>query len=220
MKMNDFDDEPLLISALNQSMFCPRRCALMHTENLWADNAHTARGTLLHEHTDSAGYETEHGAKLLRGLLLFSTRYGLTGRADIVEVREEKDAEGKRRIYAPVEYKKGKRRKFENDDVQLCAQALCLEEMFETKVERGFIFHAASKRRREVIFDERLRGETITAIDATRRLLRSGEVPAARLLPRCDGCSLRAICLPELTDPAQDRFACAARLTFDVPDEA
>jgi CRISPR-associated exonuclease Cas4 len=99
----------------------------------------------------------------------------------------------------PVEYKKGKRRRFENDDIQLCAQALCLEEMFAREVSSGFIYHAASKRRREVILDWRLREETAATIKAVREMLATGHVPAAELKPRCDGCSLRGVCMPELT---------------------
>lgn len=200
-------DEPVPISALNQYVFCPRRCALMHVEGVWADNAHTAQGTLLHEHSDSAGYETERGVKLLRGLPLYSRRYGLSGRADIVEVRGG--------VYAPVEYKKGRRRQFENDDVQLCAQGLCLEEMFGAEVGRGYVYHAASKRRREVLFDERLRAETVETIEAVRALLLAGRVPAARLLPRCDGCSLRGVCVPELTDASRAAGATAARALWE-----
>lgn len=199
--------ESVPISALNQYVFCPRRCALIHVEGVWADNAHTAQGTLLHEHTDSAGYETEKGVKLLRGLPLYSTRYGLSGRADIVEVRGS--------LYAPVEYKKGKRRKFENDDVQLCAQGLCLEEMFGGEVPRGFIYHAASRRRREVAFGAALRAETVETIGAVRAMLRAGRVPAARLLPRCDGCSLRGVCVPELTDTSRASSATAARALWE-----
>ena len=183
--------EPVLISALNQYIFCPRRCALMYTEGIWADNEHTIIGTLLHEHADEPGYETDKGATLLRALPLLSQRYGLTGRADIIEVRDDS--------YIPVEYKKGKRRKFDNDDVQLCAQGLCLEEMFACEVTVGYIFHAASKRRREVIFDWQLREETQRTIAAVRHMLAEEITPPAELKPRCDGCSLRGICMPEIT---------------------
>jgi len=255
--------EPVLISALNEYVFCPRRCALKFIEGHWGDNEHTSLGTLLHDHADQPGYETDAGVTMLRALPLFSLRYGLVGKADIVEVREgnfelriadfemtqgpdtresqivngganrgtenlglgisdcgskepsksevssppnpaksairNSQSEIHRKQYAPVEYKKGRRRKFENDDVQLCAQAFCLEEMFSTTVPEGFIYHAASKRRRKVIFDEGLRAETEQAIEAVRTLLAKGEVPPAVLLPRCDGCSLRSVCLPELT---------------------
>jgi CRISPR-associated exonuclease Cas4 len=107
------------IASLNQFVFCPRRCALMFVEGIWEDNTHTLEGTLLHEHTDEAGYETDGNAKLLRTLPLFSNRYGLSGKADIVEIHQTE--------IIPVEYKKGKKRRFENDDIQLCAQGLCLE---------------------------------------------------------------------------------------------
>ncbi len=185
------DLEMVPISALNQYVFCPRRCALMHVEGIWHDNEHTVIGSLLHDHADEPGYETGDGVTLLRALPLYSKRYRLTGKADIVEFHNGKPI--------PVEYKKGKRRKFENDDIQLCAQALCLEEMFRTEVPIGYIYHAASKRRREVIFGQQLRDETEKTIIAVRELLASGRVPPAVLAPRCDGCSLRAICMPEIT---------------------
>lgn len=183
--------DPVSISALNQYVFCPRRCALMHIDGIWRDNEHTIIGSLLHDHADEPGYETGAGVKFLRALPLFSQRYGLSGKSDIVELHGDKPI--------PVEYKKGKRRKFENDNVQLCAQALCLEEMFSADVPHGYIYHAASKRRREVTFDPRLREETEKTIVAVRELISSGRIPAAVLAPRCDGCSLRAICLPEIT---------------------
>ncbi len=183
--------EPVLISALNQYVFCPRRCALMHVEGVWVDNQHTIIGSFLHEHVDEPGYETDKDGTLLRALPLVSQRYGITGRADIVEVRDD--------TYIPVEYKKGKRRKFENDDVQLCAQGLCLEEMFTCEVTVGYIFHAASKRRREVIFDWQLRQETQRVIEAVRHMLAEEITPPAELKPRCEGCSLRGVCMPEIT---------------------
>ena len=212
--MSNTPVEPLMISALNQYLFCHRRCALMHIEGVWADNAHTAQGSLVHEHADSAGYEHDKGTKILRGLILYSVRYGLSGRADIVEVREERTAAGKRKVYAPVEYKKGPRRKFENDDTQLCAQALCLEEMFMTEVEHGYVFHSASRRRREVVFSAALRTETLQTIEAARRFLDAGITPSAMLLPRCDGCSLRDVCLPELSDPTSPCALEASRTLF------
>lgn len=183
--------EPVMISALNQYVFCPRRCALMHVEGIWSDNEHTTTGSLLHDHTDAPGYETDGDVTLLRALPLYSLRYGLVGRADIVEMCDG--------VPAPVEYKKGKRRQFENDDIQLCAQALCLEDMFGAAVTEGCIYHAASKRRRRVTFDEKLRRETLQTVEAVRRLLAEELVPPAVLKPRCEGCSLRGVCLPELT---------------------
>ncbi len=187
--------EIISISALNQFVFCPRRCALMHVEGIWSDNEHTAKGTILHRNADERGYESEGNAKLLRALPLYSERYGLSGRADIVEVHKQE--------IIPIEYKKGKRREFDNDNIQLMAQALCLAEMFKKNVERGFIYHAASKRRREVILDENLRNETILVIEAVRELLDSETIPAAEFKPRCNGCSLYGACLPKLSDKTE-----------------
>jgi CRISPR-associated exonuclease Cas4 len=166
----------------------------MHVEGIFTENEHTILGSLLHDHTDEPGYETDEGVTLLRALPLFSDRYGLTGKADIVELRKGGPV--------PVEYKKGKKREFDNDDVQLCAQALCLEEMFGTGVPEGRIYHAASKRRRQVLFTAELRTETLGAIEAVRSLLQASQVPPAVLMPRCDGCSLRPVCMPELTGSA------------------
>ena len=132
------------------------------------------------------------GVKLLRALPVFSDRLGLSGKCDIVEQR----ADGS---LCPVEYKKGKRRKFENDDAQLCAQALCLEEMFSRPVLHGAIFHAASKRRREVEFTPELRKFTEDAISNLRRMVEAGVVPPARLKEGCEACSLYRICLPQVT---------------------
>jgi CRISPR-associated exonuclease Cas4 len=185
-------DEIINISALNQYAFCPRRCALLNIEGVWADNEHTIQGSILHERADEIGYETVGNARLVRALPLFSLRYGLSGKADVVEIR--------RKEIVPVEYKKGKRRKFENDEIQLCAQALCLEEMFQTRISRGFIYHAASKKRREVLIDEDLRNLTLETLEKVRQLLADGNVPPAELKPRCEGCSLYNVCLPQLSD--------------------
>jgi len=183
--------EVLPLSLVNDFTFCPRRAALKGIEGLWGENEHTVVGDLLHEHPDEPGYETDEGVIVLRALPLFSERYGLSGKADIVELWNGKPL--------PVEYKKSKRRTFDNDDVQLCAQALCLEEMFGTDVLEGCVYHAASKRRRPVALTPELRAETVSTIEAVRELLEAGQVPPAMLMPRCDGCSLRPVCLPELT---------------------
>src|SRR5208283_1447475 len=135
-----------------------------------------------------------------------------SGKCDVVEARPTAEcgmrsaesklapaADGGYESLAPVEYKKGKRRVFENDDAQLCAQALCLEEMFGVRVERGAVFHAASKRRREVEFTAELRKLTEEAIAELHRLVASGAVPAAVFKPACEECSLYEICLPQVT---------------------
>jgi len=184
--------DPLPLSLLNDFLFCHRRAALKIVEGLWGENAHTAIGDLAHKHADLAGYEVAKGVTLLRALPVWSERLGLSGKCDIVE-RQDDGA------LVPVEYKKGKRRAFENDDVQLCAQAICLEEMFARPVERGAIFHAASKRRREVLFTAELRATTAEVAAELHALRSHGDVPLAVLKPQCAQCSLHEVCLPEVT---------------------
>ena len=188
-------EEIISISALNQYVFCPRRCALMHVEGIWSDNEHTAKGTILHKNADERGYEIIGQAKCLHALPLYSEKYGLNGKADIVEIRKDE--------IIPIEYKKGKKREFNNDNIQIAAQALCLEEMFQTTIRRGFIYHAMSKKRREVLIDEALRIETLQTIENVRRLLQTQAIPAAHYLPRCHGCGLFGTCLPKLSDAGE-----------------
>lgn len=199
--------ETMPISALNHFLYCARRAYLIHAEGIFVDNHHTVLGNLAHEHVDFPGYEQRAGWKLLRALPLFSDRLGLSGKADLVEVRyaplesqiSNFESEIPRAVAEarPVEYKKGPKRRFDNDEVQLCAQALCLEEMFGLTVGDGAIFHAASACRTEVAFDAALRALTLTAIANLRSLISNAKIPPAELKPQCDGCSLRGVCLPE-----------------------
>jgi CRISPR-associated exonuclease Cas4 len=184
--------DPLPLSLLNDFLYCPRRAALKAVEGWWGENEHTVLGELAHEHADLPGYEVAKGVKLLRALPVFSDRLGLSGKCDIVERHRDGSL-------CPVEYKKGKRRRFENDDAQLCAQALCLEEMFARPVTHGAIFHATSKRRREVEFTAQLRKLTEDAIRELHELLRKGATPPAVFKPACEECSLYRICLPQIT---------------------
>jgi CRISPR-associated exonuclease Cas4 len=195
--------EALPLSLLNDYLYCPRRAALKIVEGWRAENKHTVLGDIVHEHADLPGYEVAKGIKLLRALPVFSDRLGLNGKCDIVEQHSDGSL-------CPVEYKKGKRRQFENDDAQLCAQALCLEEMFKLPVERGAVFHAESKRRREVEFTPELRTLTEAAIQQLHRLLALEQVPPAEFKPACEECSLFKICLPRVTSqPASLRRAAA-----------
>lgn len=197
--------EPLPLSLLNDFLFCSRRAALKAVEGCWGENAHTVKGDLAHEHADLPGYEVAKGVRLLRALPVFSDRLGLSGKCDIVEQNEEG-------TLSPVEYKKGSRRKFVNDDAQLCAQALCLEEMFGKAVLRGAVFHAASKRRRAVEFTPQLRATTEEAIAALHLLVETGNIPRAVFKPACEECSLYEICLPKLTSRPSGLEQAARRL--------
>ncbi|MFZ5493768.1 MAG: CRISPR-associated protein Cas4 [Verrucomicrobiota bacterium] len=187
--------EPLPLSALNDFLYCERRAYLKFVDGLRGTNEHTLLGDLAHEAVDTPGYEHRAGWELLRALPLYSDTLGLTGKADLVEVRH--DASGRVAEARPVEYKKGPARRWSNDLVQLCAQALCLEEMFSLRIKAGLIYHAASAKRDEVVFDAPLRALTLAALDSLRAALARSAVPPAELKPQCEGCSLHETCLPE-----------------------
>jgi CRISPR-associated exonuclease Cas4 len=182
--------EPLLvpISALNQYAFCPRRCWYMHVAHEFLDNVHTIEGSLLHERADSRETTRRGDLLQLRSVSLYSLQYGLTGKADLIEERPGE-------VY-PVEYKKGRRGDWGNDQIQLCAQALALEEMLGREIPRGFLYYAATGRRQEVRFTAELRQETLATIAKVRALMQTGERPPAIYTPKCQGCSLYRICLP------------------------
>jgi CRISPR-associated exonuclease Cas4 len=177
------------ISALEHYSYCPRQCALIHVEGCFLDNLWTARGTAAHQRVDA--HAPWRGGKVIRAMSLFSDQLGLTGRADVV-LLEDGDAP------YPIEYKSGAFRTWRHELIQLCAQALCLEEMFGCEVASGAVYYAASRRRREVAIDEVLRTETLAVIESTRALIDSGQVPLERVEPRCRRCSLRPACLPEV----------------------
>ncbi len=198
------------LSSINQYLYCPRRAALIHVEGTFSDNVHTVVGSQLHDQADVSGYETVKGVTLLRALPVWSDRLRLSGKCDIVERHPDGSL-------VPVEFKKGKRRKFDNDDAQLCAQALCLEEMFGRDIPRGAIFHAKSKRRREVEFTEDLRRLTEQAIAAMHRIIEEDAVPQAVHKPQCSECSLFDHCLPEITS-VPPTLARAYRAVFDTTD--
>lgn len=200
--------EPIPISLLNDFNYCPRRAALKLLEGCRRANEHTARGDIVHEHSDLAGYEVARGVTLLRALPVWSGRLGLNGKCDIVEQHPDGA------LY-PVEFKLGKRRRWENDDVQVCAQALCLEEMFARAVPQGAIYHADSKRRREVAFTPELRQAVEKAVVGLRLLQATGRIPRAEFRPACEECSLFDLCLPKATGGAA-RIARAARTLFET----
>lgn len=175
------------ISALEHYSYCPRQCALIHVEQTFDDNVFTVRGDLSHARVDTAPASTARGVRILRSIPLWSGRYGLTGKADVVEIHPAGPL--------PVEYKVG-RIVGQHAAVQLCAQALCLEEMFGTSVHTGALFSHAAKRRVTVSFDETLRGRTLEVIEATRRLLEAQLLPGAPNDTRCPNCSLINACLP------------------------
>lgn len=184
------DDDIVSISALQHLLFCERQFSLIHVEQLWVDNALTVQGQHLHERADSGATERRPGVRVVRGLPLRSTRLGLIGKADIVEFH----ADGS---IIPVEYKRGRSKLGDYDRVQLCAQALCLEEMNDRPVLAGALYYGASRRREIVPLDDRLRTETVAAVQRARALIDEGITPRAMRQPKCDSCSLLELCLPD-----------------------
>ena len=183
------EDDPLEvpISALEHYSYCPRQCALIHVEQTFDENLYTIRGKLQHERVDSGDGRAERGVRVVRSMPLWSARLGLQGRADVVEFRPEGPF--------PVEHKSGPYRP-PHAGVQLCAQALCLEEMLGVAVPQGAIYSYADRRRHPVAFDTALRETTERAVQAVRAMLQQQRVPPAPNDARCRHCSLINSCLP------------------------
>jgi CRISPR-associated exonuclease Cas4 len=186
--MPDTDDY-VMLSALQHYAYCPRQCALIHIEQTFEENLFTLRGQRVHEKVNTPEYELIEGVRVDRALPLWSHQHRLTGIADVVEFLEDGTP-------YPVEYKSGSRKPRDADDIQLCAQAICLEEMFQRPVPAGAIFHHASKRRRPVQFDANLRSQVISTAQAVRTLLAIGTLPPPVADARCRDCSLIETCMP------------------------
>ncbi len=200
--------DPVPLSALQHLLYCERQCALIHVEREWVENRYTAEGRLLHERADAVGTESRGDVRIARGLGLRCARLGLIGRADVVELHRVEDGDGSAAAGAelpgvegrwrpvPVEYKRGRPKDRHCDEVQLCAQALCLEEMLGVAIPEGVLFYGKTRRRTRVAFDRALREETEQAAARVRRLVEDGTVPPPVADERCTRCSLLDICLP------------------------
>ena len=201
--------EPLNISALNQYAYCPRRFALIYVEAQFQDNLHTQHGNAEHERVEQIAHTTSRsGARVEYALPVWCDRLGLIGKCDVVEFWQDGT------VY-PVEYKHGPRRAWINDDLQLAAQAMCLEEMLGTHISASAIYHAASKRRREVAIDASLRQKVESTLEEMRMCMRARSVPSPiSEIQRCRECSLKDICQPQATHAG---LLCARAALFD-PD--
>lgn len=183
-------DDAIAISALQHWMYCPRQCGLIHLEQAFADNIHTARGQAVHRLVDTPGYEIKSGVRVERALAIWHDELGLIGKADLVEFHPNGD------IF-PVEFKHGAKRQKLHDDIQLAAQAICLESMFKRAVPFGAIFHASSHRRREVEITPSLRQLVASTTVSIRGMLHDAKLPPPINDSRCNECSLKEICQPE-----------------------
>lgn len=188
------DDADLIpISALQHYLYCPRQCALIHIERQWAESRYTAEGRLLHERTDQPQIERRKGVRTVTAMPLLHLELGITGIADVVEFHSRETGEQA----FPVEYKRGRPKAHRADEVQLCAQALCLEAMLEQVVGAGALFYGKTRRRKGVVFDDELRTLTLRTIADVRAMMLSGVTPTASYdTKRCDSCSLIDLCQP------------------------
>ena len=211
--MRDSDTPPISLSALQHYAFCPRQCALIHLEQAWAENFLTAQGRGLHERVDSGKPETRKGVRFERNVHVSAAALGISGIVDLLE-RDLRSGSLK-----PVEYKRGRPKPDLCDEIQLCAQALCLEEMSGQTIAEGALWYGQTRHRVPVMFSDGLRKQTLQTVAAVRELLVSGKTPPPQYGKRCKACSLEEICQPKLL--AKDRSASyvAALFATDEADE-
>ncbi len=188
------EDDLIMISALQHYAFCPRQCALIHIEQAWTESGLTAEGRLMHERVHEEGNESRGNIRIARGVQLRSLRLGLIGVADVIELR--KTAKGAWQPF-PVEYKRGKPKHDHSDSIQLCAQAVCLEEMLGASIPRGALFYGKTRRRHEVEFDHALKEELEKTVYDVRAMLEKGLTPEPIFAKKCGNCSLQSECLPK-----------------------
>lgn len=207
-----FPESDLLpLSALQHLAFCERQWGLIHLEQQWDENRLTAEGRILHDRVHDAGTEARPGVIVARGLALHCLRLGITGQADAVEFQRSEAANqncvalaGRKGWWRPfpIEYKRGKPKAGSIDEVQLCAQALCLGEMLSVRLDAGALFYGETRRRQDVPFDAKLRAETEGLCRRMHELYSRGSTPAAVYARKCERCSLMSRCLPKAPSQA------------------
>ncbi len=202
--------DPIPISALEHYAYCPRQCALIHVEQVWSENLYTMRGHDVHEQVHDDSSHDLAGVRLERSLPIWCRRLNLTGKGDLVEFHDS--------IPYPVEYKSGHQRKGNPETTQLCAQAICLEEMFGVSVPKGAIFWHGSRERREIVFSDAMRRQVQEVATAVGDMLEKRIVPSPVNDKRCEDCSLRESCLPDVVaDKGRSRKM--ARELFEIEGE-
>ena len=190
--------QQVFLSTLSQYVYCPRRCALINNEGIWQDNIYTERGNRQHTRVDTPRAEMRAGLRFEFALPLWNDRLNLVGKADAVEFEDDGTP-------CPVEHKVGRKLRI-SDQIQLCAQALCLEEMFGKPVPEGALYYFGLRTRKKIAMSQQLRSQTLEIIEATRTLLETQTVPAAIFGDYCEGCSLQDICLPKAVNSRGSRF--------------
>lgn len=193
-------DDLIQLSSLQHFVFCPRQCALIHIEQVWSENVFTAEGRIMHDKADSNKSESRGKMRIDYSVPLRSLRLGLIGKADVVEFHRQ---ENEIWLPFPVEYKRGKPKSDNCDRVQLCAQAICLEEMLGVEIKEGALFYGQTRRREDVIFDAALRQETEDTARKVHELIESGITPKTEYSKKCESCSLLELCMPKTCGKAK-----------------
>ena len=202
------------LSALNQYAYCPRRCYLIHAEGEFTHNIHTESGTREHERVDQLAHDIKKGVRVEFALPVWSDDLGISGRCDVVEFHPDGTV-------FPIEYKHGKRKQWDNDDIQVAAQAMCLEEMLKINIPTAAIYHIQTRRRREVSIDQTLRDEVTATVKAVINLLNDRQCPPpTEHIKRCPQCSLNELCNPELLNEKSRLQQLSAQLFNVETDEA
>jgi len=189
------EEDFLQLSSLQHFIFCKRQCALIHIEQAWSENVLTAEGRIMHEKAHEEHTENTAGIKIARGMPLHSFELGLSGKADIVEFYKLKENDNW--VPFPVEYKHGKPKLNDSDKIQLCAQALCLEEMMKVRVSNGALFYGRTRRRLSVTFDDILRQKTKDSAIKLHNFIKEGKTPPPIYSNKCKSCSFINGCLPK-----------------------
>ena len=187
-------DDLLPVSALQHFSYCPRQCALIHIEQAWSENVFTAEGRIMHDKADSNKHESRGNIRIDYSVPLRSLRLGLVGKADVVEFH--RGANGTWQPF-PVEYKRGKPKAGNCDRVQLCAQAICLEEMLGVEISEGALFYGQTRHRENVVFEEKLRCETADVAGKVHELIKNAVTPKPEYGQKCKSCSLLELCMPK-----------------------
>lgn len=186
-----------MLSALQHYLYCQRQCALIHVEQAWAENRYTAEGQTLHKRAHEGSRETRKGVRTARTLPVASHALRMTGQCDVVEFHPDGSV-------IPIEYKRGKPKSHRADEVQLCAQAICLEEMLKLHIPQGFLFYEQNKRRTTVLFDDTLRSLVRQIANRIHTMIENGTTPKADYeKKKCQNCSLIEICRPQMKSEAK-----------------
>src|SRR3990170_8790595 len=195
------EDDLIQLSSLQHFMFCERQCALIHIEQLWSENLFTAEGRIMHDKVDTQNRESRGNVRIEYGVPIRSLRLGLIGKADVVEFHRMDDGTW---MPFPVEYKRGKPKMDDCDKVQLCAQVICLEEMLNVEIKSGALYYGRTRRREDVVFDDKLRRETENAARKVHDLIESGTTPKSEYSKKCKKCSLYELCMPKVSRKVSD----------------